>query len=63
MEATDHLIGNKIANEITKLSKHSETVTNEHDKEIPKESYVSPEESQEIIEKLRLKWYISIKKT
>ena len=55
MEATDHLIGNKIANEITKLSKNSETVTNEHDKEIPKESYVSPEESQEIIEKLRLK--------
>ena len=63
METTDHLIGNKIANEITKLSKNSETVTNEHDKEIPKESYVSPEESQEIIEKLRLKWYISIKKT
>ena len=63
MEATDHLIGNKIANEITKLSKNSETVTNEHDKEIPKESYESPEESQEIIEKLRLKWYISIKKT
>ena len=54
-EATSDLIGNKIANKITKLSKNSETVTNEHDKEIPKESYVSPEESQEIIEKLRLK--------
>ena len=30
------LIGNKIANKITNLSKNSETVTNEHDKEIPK---------------------------
>ena len=40
-EATGDLIGNKIANKITKLSKNSqqnnsETVTNEHDKEIPK---------------------------
>ena len=34
----------------------SETVTNEHDKEIPKESYVSPEERREIIDELRLKW-------
>ena len=41
-EATGDLIGNKIANKITKVSKtsahiNSETVTNEHDKEIPKE--------------------------
>ena len=48
-EATSDLIGNKIANRITKVSKHSqqnnsETVTNKHDKEIPKEKYVSPEE-------------------
>ena len=40
-EATGDLIGNKIANRITKVSKksqqnNSETVTNEHDKEIPK---------------------------
>ena len=39
---TVDLNGNKIANEITKLSKNtqqnsSETVTNEKDKEIPKE--------------------------
>ena len=40
-EATGDLNGNKIANRITKVSKksqqnNSETVTNEHDKEIPK---------------------------
>ena len=40
-EATGYLIGNKIANRTTKISKNlqqnnSETVTNEHDKEIPK---------------------------
>ena len=38
---------------ITKISKNaqqnnSETVTNENDKEIPKEIYVSPEERQKI---------------
>ena len=54
------MIGNKIANRITKVSKNSqqndsETVTKEHDKEIPKEKYVSPEERQEIIDELRLK--------
>ena len=54
------MIANKIANKITKLSKNSqqnnsETVTNEHDKEIPKERYVSLEERQEIIDELRLK--------
>ena len=53
------MIGNKIANIITKVSEnsqqnHSETVINEHDKEIPEERYVSPEESQEIIYELRL---------
>ena len=45
-EATGDLIGNKITNRITKFSKNSrqnylEAVTNEHDKEIPKEKYVS----------------------
>ena len=62
------MIGNKIANAvaksydgiITKVSNNSqqnnsETVTNVHDKEIPKERYVSPEERQEIIDELRLK--------
>ena len=58
-EATVDLIGNKIAEKITKVSKtsqqnNSETVTNEHDKEIPKERYISPEERQKIIDDLRL---------
>ena len=53
------MIGNKIANRITKVSKNSqqnnsETVTNENDKEIPKERYISPEERQKIIDDLRL---------
>ena len=38
-----------------KVSKHSETVINEHDKEIPKEIYTYPEKRQEIIDDLRLK--------
>ena len=62
------MIGKKIANvltkslncRITKVSKNSqqnnsETVTNEHDKEVHKERHVSPEERQEIIDELRLK--------
>ena len=61
-EATGDLIGNKIANKITKVSKDLqqkdlETVANEHGKEIPKKRYVSPEESQEISDELRLKQY------
>ena len=59
-EATGDLIGYKIANKVPKVSKHSqqntsETVTNEHDKKIPKERYLSPEERQEIIDELKLK--------
>ena len=47
-EATGDLIGNKIADKIRKVSKtlpqnNLETITNEHDKEIPKERYISPE--------------------
>ena len=62
-EATGDLMGNKIANRTTKVSKNqkqsnSEKVTNEHDKDISKERYVSPEEIQEIIDELRLKYYI-----
>ena len=57
-EATGNLIDNKIANKMKKVSKtsqqiNSELVTNEHDKEITKEIYVSPEERQEIIEELK----------
>ena len=53
------MIGNKIANKITKVSKNSqqnlsETVENEHDKEIPKERYKSPKVRQKIIDDLRL---------
>ena len=33
---------------------NSETVTNEHDKEIPKERYISTEERQKNIRALRL---------
>ena len=59
-DGTGDLIGNKIANKITNAQKNSqqnnsETVTNEHDKEIPKERYISPEERQEIIDELGLK--------
>ena len=58
-EATGDLIGDKIAGKITKVLKSSlknisEKVINEHDKEIPKERYMYPEEKQEIIDKLRL---------
>ena len=59
-ETTGDLIGINIANRITKVLKNSqqhnsETVTNEHDKEISKEIYISPEERQEFIDELRLK--------
>ena len=59
-EATGDLIRNKIGIKITKSPKtlqqsNSETVTNEHDKEIHKERYISPEEIQEIFDDLRLK--------
>ena len=59
-EATGDLSGKKIANKITKVStnsqqNNSETVTNEHDKEIPKERHISPEKGQETIHDLRLK--------
>ena len=33
----------------------SEKVTNEHDEEIPKERYISPEEREKIIDDLKLK--------
>ena len=54
VEATSDLIGDKIANKITGVSKNpqqnnSETVTNEHDKEILKEGYMSLEGRQKIL--------------
>ena len=57
-EATGDLIGNKIANKITKApiklqENNSKTITNEHDKEIPKERCISPEERQKIINNLK----------
>ena len=53
------LVRKKIANRITKVSKNLqcyflEVVTNEHDKEIPKERYGSPEKKREIIDELKL---------
>ena len=53
------MIGNTIANKITKVSKHSqqnnsEIVTNLNDKEIPKERYISAEKKQETTDDLRL---------
>ena len=58
-KAIGDLIGNKIVDKITKLSKklqqnNSEIVTNEHYKEITKKRYISPEQRQKIIDNLRL---------
>ena len=59
VEATDDLIGNKIADKITSVSKKSST---EHSKnydanteiEVPRKRYISPEEKRQIIDELRL---------
>ena len=58
-EATDDVIGNKIANKIKKVPQNlrqnnSETVTNEHGEQIPNERYVSLRERKNIIDDLRL---------
>ena len=52
-EPTGDLIGNKIDVKFTKVSRsspqnNSEAITNNHEKEIPKERYISPEEVQKI---------------
>ena len=44
-ETAGDLIGNKIADRITKVPKNSKTVIDEYDKEIPKERYTSPEKN------------------
>ena len=50
-EATSYLIGNKIADKITNISKvHSKEANNE----MPKQRYISPEEKHQIIDELRL---------
>ena len=59
-KATDDLTGNKIGDRITKVSQNSqqnnsEPVSNENDKELPKERYISLEEKQNVIDDLRLK--------
>ena len=56
-EATGDLIGNKVADRITKVSKisqqnNSEIIINEHDNEISKERYIYPKERQDIIDDL-----------
>ena len=58
-EATGDLIGNEFADEIMKISRTSpqnslETVENEHNKEIPKERYITSVERQKIIDDLKL---------
>ena len=62
VEATGDSIGNKIADKITSVSKKSLTENskklendNTNDElEVPKRRYLSPEERQQIIDKLRL---------
>ena len=56
-KATGDFVGNEIANRITKVSQNSqqnnsETVTNDNDKEIPKERDISPEKRQKIIDEI-----------
>ena len=54
-QATGDLIGNKIADKITSVSKKfKELPPNEANNEIPKERYISPQERQQIIDELRL---------
>ena len=57
-EATGDLISNKNTNRITSrkssVQTNSESIKNEHDQEISKERYISPEERQKIIDDLRL---------
>ena len=55
-QATRDLVGNKIADKITRASKksHNEEIqSNEFNNEIRKERYISPKERQQIIEELR----------
>ena len=51
-EVVGDLIGNKFVYKINQKV-HCRIIQNEHDKEIPKERYASPEERQNIIDELR----------
>ena len=51
VEATSDLIGSKIADKITSVSKHDDANS---EAEVPKRRYISPEERQQIIDELRL---------
>ena len=53
-EATGDLIGNKIADKITSVSKKSKNNEDNDESETPKERYISPEKRQQIIDELRL---------
>ena len=61
VEAADDLIGNKIADKITSVSKkkstkelHNNDETEDVEIATPKKRYISPEERQQIIDELRL---------
>ena len=57
-QATDDLVDNKIADEITSVSKKSTKILPTIDEDVelatPKKRYVSPKERQQIIDELRL---------
>ena len=57
-EATGDLVGNKIAHKITSVSKKSTrklpTIDEDAELTTPQKRYISPEERQQIIDKLRL---------
>ena len=55
-EATGDLVGNKVADKITSISKKpaSEPHLNAASNEMPKERHISPQERQKIIDELRL---------
>ena len=60
-KVTGDLVGNKIADKITSISKkptkkpqHDELQSNKANNEIPKKRYMSPQERQKFIDELRL---------
>ena len=53
-EATEDLIGNKIADKITAKSQNEEIQSDQVNNEIPKVRYISPKERQKIIDQLKL---------
>ena len=53
-EATGDLFGNKIAHKVTNISKKFSKELQNNDIEVPKETYISSEKRQQIINQLRL---------